>query len=122
MTLTLGVGSLPAIALLGMTRGRYSFSSHLKWCPVILLGNLAAIGIPFLVNSRYFRQRVPQGRASVTASAPFPRASGKALAAAMFSWIFNGLMLYCRASPHAYPQILWTVFGCGNGPTSVIRT
>ncbi|WP_017365179.1 sodium:proton antiporter NhaD [Methylococcus capsulatus] len=61
VTLTLGVGgsllaigSAPGIALLGMTGGRYSFSSHLKWCPVILLGYFAAIGVHFIVNSQYF--------------------------------------------------------------------
>ncbi|MDF9391775.1 MULTISPECIES: sodium:proton antiporter NhaD [Methylococcus] len=61
VTLTLGVGgsllaigSAPGIALLGMTRGQYSFSSHLKWCPVILLGYFAAIGAHLIVNSRFF--------------------------------------------------------------------
>ncbi|TAN52477.1 MAG: sodium:proton antiporter [Methylococcaceae bacterium] len=61
VTLTLGVGgsllaigSAPGIGLLGMTKGQYSFSSHLKWCPAILLGYFAAIGVHFLVNARYF--------------------------------------------------------------------
>lgn len=61
VTLTLGVGgsllaigSAPGIALLGMSKGQYSFSSHLKWCPVILLGYFAAIGVHFVVNARYF--------------------------------------------------------------------
>lgn len=61
LTLTLGVGgsllaigSAPGIALLGLTKGKYSFVSHLKWCPVILLGYFASIGVHFLVNARYF--------------------------------------------------------------------
>ncbi|MFM8333350.1 MAG: sodium:proton antiporter NhaD [Candidatus Methylumidiphilus sp.] len=61
LTLTLGVGgsllaigSAPGIGLLGLTQGKYSFVAHLKWCPVILLGYFAAIGVHFLVNSRYF--------------------------------------------------------------------
>lgn len=61
LTLTLGVGgsllaigSAPGIGLLGLTQGKYSFSDHLKWCPVILLGYFAAIGVHFLVNARYF--------------------------------------------------------------------
>jgi len=61
LTLTLGVGgsllaigSAPGIGLLGITRGRYSFLNHLKWCPVILLGYFAAIGVHFVVNARYF--------------------------------------------------------------------
>lgn len=61
ITLTLGVGgsllaigSAPGIGLLGLTKGQYSFSAHLKWCPVILLGYFASIGVHFLVNSRYF--------------------------------------------------------------------
>ena len=61
LTLTLGVGgsllaigSAPGIGLLGLTNGKYSFSAHLKWCPVILLGYFAAIGVHFLVNARYF--------------------------------------------------------------------
>jgi Na+/H+ antiporter NhaD/arsenite permease-like protein len=61
LTLTLGVGgsllaigSAPGIGLLGLTKGRYSFMAHLKWCPVILLGYFASIGVHFLVNSRFF--------------------------------------------------------------------
>lgn len=61
LTLTLGVGgslmaigSAPGIGLLGMSRGQYSFVSHLKWSPVILLGYFAAIGVHFLVNARFF--------------------------------------------------------------------
>lgn len=61
VTLTLGVGgsllaigSAPGIGLLGISKGKYSFVSHMRWCPAILLGYLAAIGVHFLVNARYF--------------------------------------------------------------------
>jgi Na+/H+ antiporter NhaD/arsenite permease-like protein len=50
----LAIGSAPGIGLLGITKGRYSFLVHLKWCPVIVLGYFAAIGVHFLVNARYF--------------------------------------------------------------------
>ncbi|EIC30617.1 MULTISPECIES: sodium:proton antiporter NhaD [Methylomicrobium] len=61
LTLTLGVGgsllaigSAPAIGLLGQAKGLYTFSSHLKWCPVILLGYFASIGVHFLLNAGSF--------------------------------------------------------------------
>jgi Na+/H+ antiporter NhaD/arsenite permease-like protein len=61
ITLTLGVGgsllaigSAPGIGLLGQTKGLYSFSGHMKWFPVILLGYFASIGVHFLINARFF--------------------------------------------------------------------
>jgi Na+/H+ antiporter NhaD/arsenite permease-like protein len=61
LTLTLGVGgsllaigSAPGIGLLGQSRGFYTFSQHLKWCPVIVLGYFAAVGVHFLVNADSF--------------------------------------------------------------------
>ncbi len=61
LTLTLGVGgsllaigSAPGIALLGQAKGLYTFSSHMKWFPVILLGYFASIGVHFLVNAGSF--------------------------------------------------------------------
>ena len=61
VTLTLGVGgsllaigSAPGIGLLGIAKGQYSFGSHMKWFPAILLGYFAAVGVHFLVNARYF--------------------------------------------------------------------
>jgi Na+/H+ antiporter NhaD/arsenite permease-like protein len=61
LTLTLGVGgsllaigSAPGIGLLGFTKGQYTFSSHLKWCPAILLGYFASIGVLFLINGKLF--------------------------------------------------------------------
>lgn len=61
LTLTLGVGgsllaigSAPGIGLLGQAKGHYTFSSHLKWCPVILLSYFASIGVHFLINAGSF--------------------------------------------------------------------
>jgi Na+/H+ antiporter NhaD/arsenite permease-like protein len=61
LTLTLGVGgsllaigSAPGIGLLGQAKGQYTFSTHLKWCPVILLSYFASIGVHFLVNAGSF--------------------------------------------------------------------
>jgi Na+/H+ antiporter NhaD/arsenite permease-like protein len=61
LTLTLGVGgsllaigSAPGIGLLGQAKGHYTFTSHMKWCPMILLGYFASIGVHFLINSESF--------------------------------------------------------------------
>lgn len=61
LTLTLGVGgsllaigSAPGIGLMGQAKGQYTFSSHMKWFPVILFGYFAAIGVHFLVNAQSF--------------------------------------------------------------------
>lgn len=61
LTLTLGVGgsllaigSAPGIGLLGQAKGQYTFSSHMKWTPIILLGYFASIGVHFLINAESF--------------------------------------------------------------------
>ena len=61
VTLTLGVGgsllaigSAPGIGLLGISKGRYTFATHLRWCPIILLGYFAAVAVHFVVNARFF--------------------------------------------------------------------
>ena len=46
----LSIGSAAGVALMGVAKGQYTFLSHLKWAPVILLGYGAAIGVHFLVN------------------------------------------------------------------------
>lgn len=46
----LSIGSAAGVALMGVARGQYTFVSHLKWAPVIILGYFAAIGTHFLVN------------------------------------------------------------------------
>ncbi|MDJ0861292.1 MAG: sodium:proton antiporter NhaD [Gammaproteobacteria bacterium] len=47
----LAVGSAAGVALMGSSKGRYTFGSHLRWTPVIALGYAAGIGTHFLLNS-----------------------------------------------------------------------
>jgi len=47
----LSIGSAAGVALMGQARGKYTFFSHLKWSPVIMLGYFASIGVHFLVNT-----------------------------------------------------------------------
>lgn len=50
----LAVGSAAGVGLMGQAKGIYTFTSHLKWTPVIALGYFASIATHFLLNSRYF--------------------------------------------------------------------
>lgn len=57
ITLTTGVGgsllslgSAAGVALMGVARGRYTFMTHLRWTPVLLLGYAAAIAVHFWAN------------------------------------------------------------------------
>ena len=47
----LSIGSAAGVALMGLAHKHYTFMSHLKWTPVLLLGFIAAIAAHFLVNS-----------------------------------------------------------------------
>ncbi len=46
----LSIGSAAGVALMGTSRGQYTFLSHIKWTPIIALGYAAGIGAHFLVN------------------------------------------------------------------------
>lgn len=46
----LSVGSAAGVALMGQTKGKYSFMGHLKWSWAIALGYAASIYIHFLIN------------------------------------------------------------------------
>ena len=50
----LAVGSAAGVGLMGQAKGIYSFTSHLKWTPVIALGYSGSIATHFLINARYF--------------------------------------------------------------------
>ncbi|MBK8814647.1 MAG: sodium:proton antiporter NhaD [Methylococcaceae bacterium] len=50
----LAVGSAAGVGLMGQAKGIYTFTSHLKWTPAIVLGYLASIATHFLINGRYF--------------------------------------------------------------------
>lgn len=58
VTLTAGVGgsllsfgSAAGVALMGQTRGTYTFMSHLRWAWAIALGYIASIGVHLVVNA-----------------------------------------------------------------------
>lgn len=50
----LSIGSAAGVALMGQSRGMYTFFGHLKWTPVILLGYAASIYVHFLINASMF--------------------------------------------------------------------
>ncbi|QXP83716.1 sodium:proton antiporter NhaD [Methylococcus sp. Mc7] len=50
----LSVGSAAGVALMGQAKGVYTFVTHLKWAPAIVLGYLASIGAHFLINAEMF--------------------------------------------------------------------
>jgi Na+/H+ antiporter NhaD/arsenite permease-like protein len=50
----LAVGSAAGVGLMGQAKGIYTFTSHLKWTPVIALGYVASILLHFAMNGRYF--------------------------------------------------------------------
>ncbi len=47
----LSVGSAAGVALMGVSRGYYTFMSHLRWSWAILVGYFASIGVHWLVNA-----------------------------------------------------------------------
>lgn len=46
----LSVGSAAGVALMGVAREHYTFFSHLKWTPVIMMGYAVAIAVHFFIN------------------------------------------------------------------------
>lgn len=50
----LAIGSAAGVGLMGQMKGYYTFITHLKWTPVILLGFFGSIGVHFLINAGYF--------------------------------------------------------------------
>ena len=50
----LSIGSAAGVALMGQTKGIYTFFFHLRWTPVIILGYAASIFVHFLWNARLF--------------------------------------------------------------------
>lgn len=50
----LAVGSAAGVGLMGQAKGIYTFTSHLKWTPAIILGYAGSILTHFLINGRYF--------------------------------------------------------------------
>ncbi len=50
----LSIGSAAGIALMGQSRGNYTFFTHLRWTPVIALGYGASIHTHLWLNSSLF--------------------------------------------------------------------
>ncbi|MHA2939718.1 sodium:proton antiporter NhaD [Vibrio sp. RC27] len=50
----LSIGSAAGVALMGASKGNYTFMGHLKWSPVILLGYIASIAAHMLINQSLF--------------------------------------------------------------------
>lgn len=50
----LSIGSAAGVALMGQSKGLYTFMSHLRWTPVIALGYFASIGTHLLINADLF--------------------------------------------------------------------
>jgi Na+/H+ antiporter NhaD/arsenite permease-like protein len=50
----LSVGSAAGVALMGASKGQYTFSSHLKWTWAIALGYFASVALHLVLNARYF--------------------------------------------------------------------
>ena len=50
----LSIGSAAGVALMGQSRGQYTFFSHLKWTPAILLGYAASILLHMWINADSF--------------------------------------------------------------------
>lgn len=50
----LAIGSAAGVGLMGQAKGIYTFTSHLKWTPVIALGYIGSIAAHFLINKHYF--------------------------------------------------------------------
>lgn len=54
----LSVGSAAGVALMGVSRGLYTFNAHLRWSWAILLGYAAGIATHLLVNGHHFHMGV----------------------------------------------------------------
>jgi Na+/H+ antiporter NhaD/arsenite permease-like protein len=50
----LSVGSAAGVAIMGQARGRYTFATHLRWTPAILLGYAASIATHLWINRSAF--------------------------------------------------------------------
>ncbi|PPD35637.1 MAG: sodium:proton antiporter [Methylomonas sp.] len=50
----LAIGSAAGVGLMGQMKGIYTFGTHLKWMPVIMLGFFASIVTHFFINAHYF--------------------------------------------------------------------
>ena len=49
----LSIGSAAGVALMGQSKGAYTFFGHLKWAPVIALGYAASIVTHLWINASF---------------------------------------------------------------------
>jgi len=54
----LSIGSAAGVALMGQSKGQYTFFGHLKWSWAILLGYIAAIAMHLLINADTFHKAI----------------------------------------------------------------
>lgn len=50
----LSIGSAAGVALMGQSKGKYTFMGHLKWMPAILLGYFASVWVHSIINANLF--------------------------------------------------------------------
>jgi Na+/H+ antiporter NhaD/arsenite permease-like protein len=50
----LSVGSAAGVALMGASRGQYTFAGHLRWTWAIALGYIASILVHLWLNAAHF--------------------------------------------------------------------
>lgn len=50
----LSIGSAAGVALMGQSKGQYTFFTHLKWTPAIALGYIGSIWVHTLINASLF--------------------------------------------------------------------
>jgi Na+/H+ antiporter NhaD/arsenite permease-like protein len=50
----LSVGSAAGVALMGASRGQYTFFGHLRWTWAVALGYVASVALHLAINQRYF--------------------------------------------------------------------
>ncbi len=67
----LSVGSAAGVALMGASRGRYTFMSHLRWSWAIALGYVASIAVHLLLNGHLVN------RLTDTSTSPAPLAHAR---------------------------------------------
>ena len=46
----LAIGSAAGIVIMGISEGRYTFLSHLRWSWAIALGYISSIGVHYIIN------------------------------------------------------------------------
>jgi len=57
----LSIGSAAGVALMGQARGMYTFLTHLRWTPIIMLGYAASILTHFWINAHTYQVSVLGG-------------------------------------------------------------